>query len=129
MKIYQKLLKQNHIKITIKFITLVSVIALLTSCVKDESTVEGTLNYTGAVSGISYKAGGAYVSLFDEGLEKITYETTADDEGYYSFENVIDGKYHVYADITVNGFEYVGNSESFWVEGDEIHTENLQLEY
>jgi len=42
---------------------------------------------------------------------------------------VIDGKYHVYADITVNGFEYVGNSESFWVEGDEIHTENLQLEY
>ena len=116
-------------KITIKFITLVSVIALLTSCVKDESTVEGTINYTGAVFGTSYEAEGAYVSLFDEGLEKITYETTANDEGYYSFENVIDGKYHVYAEISVNGLLYLDNSESFWVEGDEIHTENMQLEY
>lgn len=115
-------------KNAVKFITLFSIIALLTSCVKDQSTVEGKVNYTGAISGTSYIAEQADVVLVDE-LSEDMRETTTNSEGYYSFENVIDGKYHVYAEIYVNVFLYIGTSNSFWVEGDEVHSENLQLYY
>jgi len=107
-------------------IILVGIALFMSSCVKDQSSVEGQITYIGALSGIEYYADDARVELdhmsYDNGV------VYTDDEGYYRFEDVYDGEYRLKASVTVNGIEYFGTSSSFTLSGDEMKTVNLVLE-
>lgn len=107
-------------------IILVGLAIIMSSCVKDQSTVEGQITYNGVLSGIEYYADGAQVELdhmsYDHGV------VYTNDEGYYRFDDVYDGEYRLKASVTVNGIEYSGISITFTLSGDEMKTVNLVLE-
>ena len=113
------------------FITILSVLftIVLSSCTKDESEISGQIIYTGAISGIQYYASGAEVYLYygsttlcDEPKKTIT-----DQNGNYSFKNLIDGNWQIYATITVNGIKYQALTDIIRTTGDDTQTVNLVL--
>jgi hypothetical protein len=111
-------------------IVLVSLMALaLSSCNKEESTITGQLTYSGAITGIEYYANGASVYLYHNSVEldDSPLVVTADENGNFSFNNLYEGKWQVYATIVVNGFTYTGMSSIFWTSGEDIQTVNLVL--
>lgn len=117
-------MKKQHVILGIIFLGLAFA---LSSCVKDQSSVEGRITYYGWLTGIEYNAVDARVELdhmsYDNGI------VYTNDDGYYQFTDVYDGgDYRLKASVTVNGTEYSGTSSAFTLSGDEIKTVNLVLE-
>ena len=55
-------------------------------------------------------------------------KTVTDANGNYSFYPVIDGLYHLEAEITVNLIDYDGSSQDFLIEKDNVISSDLVLE-
>jgi hypothetical protein len=115
----------------IVFITVLSVLFMvaLSSCKKEESVISGQITYIGSLTGIEYYAEGAEVYLY-YGSTELDDEPTkviADENGNYSFPNLWDGNWQIYATITVNGFTYSGTSSIIYTTGEDIQTVNLVL--
>jgi len=107
-------------------IILVGMALFMSSCVKDQSSVEGQITYIGEFLGEEFLAEDAQVELdhmsYDNGV------VYTDENGDYQFDNVMDGEYRLKASVTVNGFEHSGISQSFLISGDQIKTVNLILD-
>ena len=114
-------------KIKLFLVMTVLAVTVLSSCKKDDGSVSGQVTYIGEITGISYVAVGATVYLMTSDTEYLE-TTTTDAEGNYEFYPVIDGTYHIEADITVNLIEYFDFSEDFYIEKDDDITVDLILE-
>jgi hypothetical protein len=103
-------------------------VALLSSCRKNDNKLSGTITYKGAITGIEYKANGAFVGLYiDQALDFEVYSTTTDSEGNYSLYPVDNGDYFMYSSITVAGILYE-NVRSISIARNSISTRDLILE-
>jgi hypothetical protein len=88
-------------------ILLTLIIAVITGCRRNDNQLSGKLTYKGAITGIEYKANGAYIGLYiDSDLDFLVYSTFADSDGNYSFYPVDKGDYYVYSSITIAGILY-----------------------
>ncbi|MEA3452158.1 MAG: carboxypeptidase-like regulatory domain-containing protein [Bacteroidota bacterium] len=99
-------------------------IVVFSGCAKDDSIISG--NVSCVISGTEYIADGATVYLMINETE-YAQKTTTDADGYYQFYPVIDGTYHIEAEITVNSTYYFDKSDQFYTEKDDIYTVDLVL--
>ena len=102
-------------------------VLFISSCTKDDGEVKGQVTYIGAISGTEYYADKATVYLMTSETE-YAQKTVTDANGNYSFYPVIDGLYHLEAEITVNQIDYDGSSENFLIEKDDVVSSDLVLE-
>lgn len=102
-------------------------VVLLSSCRKNDNKLSGKITYEGAITGIEYKASGAFVGLYiDQDLDFEVYSTTTDSEGNFTLYPVDKGDYYMYSSITVGGIEYF-NAQSISIVGNSISTRNMVL--
>ena len=102
-------------------------VLFISSCTKDDGEIKGQVTFIEKDTGIEYYADKATVYLMTSETE-YAQKTVTDANGNYSFYPVIDGLYHLEAEITVNLIDYDGKSKDFLIEKDEVITSNLVLE-
>lgn len=100
---------------------LVAVGFSLTSCKKNESTVQGHVWYIDS-AGFYHDAVGASITLFSPDTNGTASMTTmTDDLGNYQFMNVADGEHRVYGELMIDSNNvYTGVSEELMTKGAEI---------
>ncbi len=104
------------------------IIAVLSSCAKDDTYVDGHISYIAHSNGTEYVADGATVYLMISGSEtEYEQKTTADEDGYYKFYPVPDGDYYIYAEYTYLLDDYSGRSDNFTAKGKKDITIDLTL--
>jgi len=112
-------------------ISLMAVGLLVTAgCKKSDSVISGQITYNGAISGINYVAEGAQVTLHMGAVGQTgdSYMTTTTDQnGSYNFTGLMDGNWTVAASVTVNAFNYYGESGVVSTSGKDGVTANFEL--
>jgi uncharacterized lipoprotein NlpE involved in copper resistance len=117
------------------------VIALLACCTvamfgckkeeaKDKNTIKGVITFYDADLEETHPAKGAVVRIHNDKAEAYVAETTAADDGTYSFTELKDGSYQISAvhtekDLFATTEIYKARTASYEVKGEQVETVNI----
>lgn len=98
---------------SIRFIFLLLSLSLIfSSCLKDNSTISGTVNYFIPSLGTEFPASGAVVGLYlDQSLTNVTTTTTCNASGVFSMSGIEHGTYFLHSEIEIDSVKYIHTGE------------------
>lgn len=101
----------------------------ISSCTKNQNVIKGKITYKD-LTGLVSNAGNATVNVMsteDKAGLSYSYTTKTGNDGSYSFNQVSDGEWYIYAVYSEDTLTYKGKSDLFKVKGDDEVVRDLTL--